>query len=487
MLNVESFQCGTRSSLLPLIIVSALLLISVGVLAQTTISTGSIVGTVADPTGAVVTGAKVSITNKGTGQVMTTTTTSSGTFASGALTPGEYTVRIEGQGFKTAQLSVLVEVNTTASANLKLALGESSQVIEVQASALAVNTEQATVQGVLTAQQIENLPINGRNFLDLAQLEPGVQIQDGQTFDPTKNGFSSISIGGRAGRTARIEVDGVDISDENVGTTTQNIAMDSIQEFQIGQSSLDLSSELTSSGTVNVTTKSGTNKVHGDAFGLFRDKRAGVANFPGGGDNPYQRDSFGGSVGGPIVKDHLFFFATAERTKQDIFAPVVFNAPFVALSGGYTSPFRENEMSGKLDYQFKQGAHLFYKISYDENKAVNSFGGSNYQPFKNHDSTPSHAVGFAFNTGGFTHSFRFAYNHFYNYIADAVSGTSIFDPAPAINLAFGGGSGFASGINLLAPQTTVQVNKEIKYDGSTVWRAHVLRYGIGFNDIQGWS
>ena len=197
---------------------------------------------------------------------MTTTTTSSGTFASGALTPGEYTVRVEGQGFKTAQLSVVVEVNTTATANMKLALGESSQVVEVQASELAVNTEQATVQGVLTAQQIENLPINGRNFLDLAQLEPGVQIQDGGTFDPTKNGFSSVSFGGRFGRTARIEVDGVDISDENVGTTTQNLPIGAIQESSLQQSSLDLSTELTSSGSVNVTTKSGTNGLHGEGF-----------------------------------------------------------------------------------------------------------------------------------------------------------------------------------------------------------------------------
>ncbi len=96
-----------------------------------------------------------------------------------------------------------------------------------------MNTEQATVQGVLTSEQIENLPINGRNFLDLAQLEPGVQIQDGGTFDPTKNGFSSVSFGGRFGRTARIEVDGIDISDETVGTTTQNIPIGAIQEFAL--------------------------------------------------------------------------------------------------------------------------------------------------------------------------------------------------------------------------------------------------------------
>ena len=95
------------------------------------------------------------------------------------------------------------------------------------------------VQGVLNSLQVESLPVNGRNFLDLAQLEPGVQIQDGQNFDLTKAGYSSISFGGRYGRTARIEVDGVDVSDETVGTTTTDIPSSAIQEFQLGQSSLD--------------------------------------------------------------------------------------------------------------------------------------------------------------------------------------------------------------------------------------------------------
>ena len=277
MLNLDFPLPGARPRLtLSLLATLALLLSSMG-FAQTTISTGSIVGTVTDPTGAVVSGAKVEITNKGTSQAQTTTTTSSGSFASGALTPGDYTVRVEASGFKTTQMPVTVQVNTTASANMKLTLGESAQIIDVQASDLAVNTEQATVQGVLTAEQIENLPINGRNFLDLAQLEPGVQIQDGGTFDPTKNGFSSVSFGGRFGRTARIEVDGVDVSDETVGTTTQNVPLGAIQESSLQQSSLDLSTELTSSGSVNITTKSGTNSLHGDGFYYFRDQTLNAA------------------------------------------------------------------------------------------------------------------------------------------------------------------------------------------------------------------
>src|SRR6202521_1138632 len=491
MLNVESFKCGTRFRLLPLIIVSALLLIPVGVFAQTTISTGSIVGTVADPTGAVVSGAKVFITNKGTGQVMTTTTTSSGTFASGALTPGEYTVRVEGQGFKTAQLSVVVEVNTTASANLKLALGESSQVVEVQASELAVNTEQATVQGVLTAQQIENLPINGRNFLDLAQLEPGVQIQDGGTFDPTKNGFSSVSFGGRFGRTARIEVDGVDISDENVGTTTQNLPMGAIQESSLQQSSLDLSTELTSSGSVNVTTKSGTNGLHGESFYYFRDQSLN-ANLPGASHNPFQRNQFGGSLGGPIVKDKLFFFFDAERTKQDLLDPILPGGAFTGLTGSFNSPFRETETIGRVDWQANR-FKVFYRFTYDQNKSVRPFIPNSFQPFANVDHARDHVVGVDFNWGSFTNSVRFGYTKFENGIKDAVTGSSIFDPAPGIELAIGadafcltaGADAFCSGINFLAPQQTMQSDHQIKYDGSKLYKNHIIRFGAGFNSIHG--
>src|SRR5690348_16791726 len=162
-------------------------------------------------------------------------------------------------------MPVTVQVGNPSTANAKLQVGQESQVVEVQASEVQVNTEQPTVQGVLNATQIENLPVNGRNFLDLAQLEPGVQIQDGQNFDPTKAGYSSISFGGRFGRTARINVDGVDISDETVGTTTADIPASAIDEFQLSQSSLDLSNDLTSSGAVNVTTRSGTNAFHGEA------------------------------------------------------------------------------------------------------------------------------------------------------------------------------------------------------------------------------
>src|SRR5579864_4144433 len=216
------------------------LLFSTLVFAQTTVGSGSIQGTVTDPSGAVVSGAKVVVTNQGTGQSQTLTSNAAGAYSSGALDPGSYKVQVSAKGFSSVSEVLTVSVGNTATANVKMQLGQESQVIEVQASNIAVNTEQAEVQGVLNSEQVANLPVNGRNFLDLAQLEPGVQIQDGQNFDPTKAGYSSISFGGRFGRTARINVDGVDISDETVGTTTANIPASAIDEFQIGQSSLDL-------------------------------------------------------------------------------------------------------------------------------------------------------------------------------------------------------------------------------------------------------
>jgi hypothetical protein len=461
-------------------------------LAQTTISTGSIQGTVTDPSGAVVADAKITISSKSTGRVFEVNSTSAGTYTSGALTPGEYMVKVEAPGFKTDELQLTVLVGVTAAGNVKLQVGQASQVVQVQATEIAVNTEQATVQGVLNAQQIDNLPINGRNFLDLAQLEPGVQIQDGGDFDPTKNGFSSISFGGRFGRTARIEVDGLDISDETVGTTTQNVPASGIQEFQIQQSSLDLSTELTSSGSVNVTTKSGTNTYHGEGFYAFRDQTLN-ANLPGASDNYFQRNELGGNFGGAVIKNKLFFFVDVEHNKQDLLNPVLPSGPFAALVGKYDSPFRETEGLGRLDWVINNKYKLFYRFSYDQNRSVLATIPNSFQPFANRNHTPDHAVGLDFNTGGFTHSIRFGYMKFRNAIVDATAGTGIYDPLPSIELAIGTDPNcltasvdyLCSGPSYLAPQQTYQTDWQFKYDGSKAKGSHILRYGGGLNRIFG--
>jgi Carboxypeptidase regulatory-like domain/TonB dependent receptor len=459
-----------------------LILTSIGMFAQTTVSTGSIVGTVTDPTGALVNGAKIVITNTATGQTLDLSSNSAGAFNSGAVSPGTYRVQVSSRGFSTLSTMTTVQVGNTATVNARMQLGQESTTIEVQATEVQVNTEQATVQGVLSSEQIENLPVNGRNFLDLAQLEPGVQIQDGQNFDPTKAGYSSISFGGRFGRTARINVDGVDVSDETVGTTTQDIPASAIDQFQLSQSSLDLSQDLTSSGAVNVSTKSGTNQYHGEAFGLFRDRSVGGASTPGGGKLPFQRSQYGGSFGGALIKDKLFFFLDGERTKQDSFTPVLFPAPFNALSGGIGVPFRDNELMSKLDYTFGN-ARLFYRYNYFKNSLPGTFG-DGYSVYVNKDITRTHVVGIDFNTGTFTHTVRFSYLKFQNQIGDATLGTSLPFCCTGVTL-WGINNPFYAGPNPNAPQSTPQSNHQIKYDGGKTIHNHFLRYGAAYNRIQG--
>ncbi len=450
---------------------------------QTTVETGSIQGTITDPAGAVIAGAKVTITGQATGQTLAATTSSSGTYSSGSLIPGQYRVTVQQSGFQTLEIAVTVQVGQAANASGKLTLGTSSQVVEVAASGVQVNTEQAIVQGVITAQQIDALPINGRNFLDLAQLEPGVQIQDGTNFDPTKVGYSSISFGGRFGRTARISVDGVDVSDETVGTTTQDIPASGIQEFELSQSNLDLSNDLTSSGAVNVITRSGSNEFHGEAFYLIRDSRWGAdLPHPQGLDAPYQRNQFGARLGGYLIKNKLFFFTDYERTKQDEFIPIQYPAPFQSFSGGFPSPFRENLPMGRLDWQATSNLRMFYRFNYFDTLAEATFFSSSLSPYKSKNYTRSHVAGADFNTGSFTHSLRFEQLKFQNNLSDATIGSSL--PLANLGVTLNVNDGPQTGPNLLVPQATPQLDRQVKYDGGKPLGKHFLRFGVNYNWIE---
>jgi hypothetical protein len=465
------------------ILLTSILWLGAPLLAQSTTATGSIQGTLTDPTGAVVPNSSVTISNKETGETFAVPTSSAGTYNSGALVPGEYTVRAEVKGFKAIEAGVVVRVGVVSGLNLSLEVGASNTVVQVEAQSVTVNTEQPSVQGVLTKEQIENLPVNGRNFLDLAQLEPGVQIQDGGDFDPTKVGFSSISVGGRFGRTARIEVDGVDVSDETVGTTTENIPASAIDEFQISQSTLDLSNELTSSGAVNVTTRSGSNAFHGEGFGIFRDSSFGAA-LPGP-PAPYQRNQDGGNFGGPILKDKIFFFLDAEHTNQNLLAPVVPAAPFDAYTGSFNSPYRETDYVARVDFNLWKNVRMFYRFSYFDSKAVATGGTVGFQPFQDKNYTKQHVAGADFSTGnGFTHSIRFEYLKFTNNLGDAVLGTGLPFADLPVSLNFFTQS-FFTGPNFLAPQQTYQTDRQIKYDGSKLLGAHILRYGVSYNRLRG--
>jgi Carboxypeptidase regulatory-like domain len=457
---------------------------------QATTSTGNINGTVTDPSGAAVPGAKVTITHLDTGVTTNVVTNSSGFYNSGSITPGTYSIKVEAKSFETSETQAVAKIGNNTAVDFKLKVGSESTTVSVEATTVAVNTEQSSVQGVLTAGQIESLPINGRNFLDLAQLEPGVQIQDGTNFDPTKIGYQSISIGGRFGRTARIEVDGTDISDETVGTTTGNINASAIQEFQISQSTMDLSNDLSSSGVVNVSTKSGTNVVHGSGYEYYRSSNVDASlpkppDFP---DPNYHRNQYGGTLGGAFIPDKLFYFVEGDSTDQNLFTPVVYAQPFQNFGGGFNAPYSNPNALGRLDYVAPHNVKLFFRYNYSQIKADGTFFSDSLQVYQSKNYSRNFVTGADFTTGNWTHSFRFSYLKFQNEIADAVIGSSL----PLANFPGGGFydnvtvvNGPSTGPNLLAPQSTPQSDKQITYNGSKTLGKHILRYGVDFNHIQG--
>jgi hypothetical protein len=448
---------------------------------------GSIQGTITDPSGAVVPGANVSVTGTDTGSLKVLTTDSAGFYSIGPLNPGPYTVNVSAPGFSKLSVKTVVRTGTVTSGNFKIPLGSSSETVEVNAGALQVNTEQAGVSDVITKEQIDSLPVNGRNFLDLAQIEPGVILQSGESFDPTKAGYSAISTSGVSGRTTRILLDGQDITDETVGTTIFNVSQGAIGDFQLNRSTQDVSGDVTSTGQVLVSTNSGTNSFHGQAFYNFQDYRAIFADTAGGIQTPFQRNQFGGSVGGPILKDKLFFFGNAERIKQESPVSVTMAPTFAAIQAEFPtipSPYRETYSTVRLDYNGPFNGHYFVRANYDVNSSSSNFG-AGYEIYNNRDNTPGLAGGADFATGHFTHSFRGSYEKFHNMLVDGTEGnSSVYNGFPGLNFRLNS-AGLFSGPNVDSPQNTYQSDKQIRYDGSWTKGPHLIRYGYSLNRIQG--
>jgi hypothetical protein len=449
---------------------------------------GSIQGTITDSTGAAVPGASIVVASKDTGISRTLTTDSAGFYSIGPLNPGNYTITITDTGFQTTSVQTVVRTGTATSGNFKLQIGNTSQTVEVTTGDLQVNTDQIGVSGVITQQQIDTLPVNGRNILDYAQLQPGVVLQAGESFDPTKAGYSAISVSGVGGRTTRILLDGQDITDETVGTTIFNVPAGAIQEFQLNRSTQDVSGEVTSTGQVLVSTRSGTNTIHGNTFFNFQDARAGAADV-GGIQAPFQRNQFGGYMGGPIIKDKLFFFGGAERIKQSeedvalggspVFAPILAQYPLIP------APFRDTFSMARLDYTGPRQIHFFVRGAYSVNSDFATFGENPYQVYENRDNVPGIVGGADMVTGKFTHSFRVAYEKFHNLLQDgtAALGNSIYNPStsPTNQITLVGS--LNAGPNYLAPQGTFQTDKQFRYDGTWTKGAHTIKFGYDMNRL----
>jgi hypothetical protein len=471
-------------------VVSVVMLTVLAVVALPTTSfaqrlTGGLSITIEDSTGAAVSGAQVTITNRAQGNTLTLKSGPDGIASAPDLSPADYSIAVKHEGFKTASSIVAVRVGITSSLAIKMEVGSISTSVEVAAEAVTIDTEKSAVQNVITASQIDALPLNGRNFLDLAQLAPGVQVVDGGLFDPTKNQMTGVSIGGRSGRSTRIQVDGVDITDETVGTTVMNLSNEAVQEFGVQQSSLDVSTDLTSSGAVNIITKSGTNTMHGSGFGFFRRDSFSANTAPevdaGTPKPPFSRDNYGGRLGGPIFKNKLFWQAEYEKLQQQ--GALTTNTPFDAFNGSFGVPVGEHTGGGRLDFNLTDKQKLFYRFNHDDNLGVTGFGGLGLSAFANSNSANAHVAGWDYGTGAWVHSIRFSFLKFINGIVDAnsLAGTPGGTLPAQVNIQ--GVGGFVIGPNANAPQDTYQQNRQTKYDATYVKGKHEIKFGIEYNRI----
>jgi hypothetical protein len=336
---------------------------------------GSISGTVMDPSGGVVPGATVTATSQATGAARTTITNESGFFLISTLLPGEYKLTIEMTGFGpfTAE-HVIVEVGQTARVDAKLQVKQIGEVVQVVgAGAAVVDTSQSTVGGVVNVRQIDELPLNGRNFLELARLQPGIEIQEGSAFDPTKSRYTGVSIAGRLGREARITVDGVDAVDEHVGTTTINISQDSIQEFQVSTSGADSSTGLSGTGAINIITRRGSNDIHGTGFVFGRGSRYAARPGLSPDKPPFDREQWGFNAGGPLSKDKLFWFANYEQTRER--SAIGIRTAYFPILTSYPAPFDERSSTARLDWHLPRQNEFFTRWSRNDNSNFGGFGG----------------------------------------------------------------------------------------------------------------
>lgn len=458
---------------------------------------GSLQGTVRDQQGAVVQNATVNVRNLATNASKTAITNENGQYRVLQLQPGFYEVKATASTFKQSVLeSVQVQVGQSASADINLEIGGASEVVTVTASGEAqIERSDSTVSGVVGTRQIENLPLNGRNFLDLAQLQPGTEKVDGASFDPTKANFTGVSIGGQAGRSTQITVDGGSVVDNVVGTTVQNFSQEIVQEFQIGLSNFSLSTGASASGSVNIVSRSGSNEFRGNAFVYARDDS--YAAFPGlsrldaanglplaaqSDRVPFDRQQFGGTLGGPIVKDKLFFFGSYERNNQDgssIYNPL--RAP--SFAGFAANPFDETLFTGKVDWTIDDKTSSFFRYSFNDNKAVGPFPtGTGILPrdsasgiFQSNDQiVTNRAHSFV---AGLTRAFGsntsnnlvVNYNDFKNGIDPVVAGVPEIRIIPEQD--------WRSGTSSVTPQRTFQKRFQLRDDLTWVKGNHTFTFG----------
>jgi hypothetical protein len=335
---------------------------------------GAIAGTVMDESGAVVADVGVSVTNLETGLKREVKSGTEGQFSVPVLPAGRYEVRAQLSGFRQTIREAIVVVGSTTTVDIRLQVGAVTESVTVDAATAQLAFDSHKIDGVIGRKQIEALPLNGRSFLQLAFLEPGVGVGT-QSLAQYNAQFSVSVLGGGSGKTA-ITVDGGNVRNALEGNTAQNFSQEVVEEFQITSANFDLSTGIAASGAVNIVSRSGGNDFHGGAYFFFRDNN--LSAYPALRRNPFAPNPFfarrqsGFLVSGPIQRDKLFFFFNMENNNQDSVVTVQPDSPFFAsLANNYSNPYNGKQLSAKFDYRINTKHNMFLRYSHDGN---NGFG-----------------------------------------------------------------------------------------------------------------
>jgi hypothetical protein len=457
--------------------------------AQATAS-GGMAGVVTDPTGAALVGATVTVTNTATNATRKAVTSSSGEYRFDLLSPGPYQIQVDASGFSPAQVKGLqLLVGTTLTINVPMTTGQVSQTIEVTAGNQLVDTEKTDVSTAVTPKQIEDLPLNGRDFANLAILAPGVKQVD--SYDPTKNRYAVYAVNGSSGRNTNTTVNGIDNKDNTVGGAVMQLPLEAVQEFNISPNRFSAANGKSEGAALNVITKSGTNQFHGSLYGFFRTQAIQTNNyFAEQGDQPkpdYSRQQYGGSFGGPIRRDKDFgFFAyegLRERSSISVNPDSFTELSLAAASGAFNpapqpshtipTPYDDKRYNGRIDHTFSPNERAFVSYIAQDNKSNNDQATAQVDLSEgNYTINDLILTNFTLNSvlsssivNNFTTGFQY-----WNNLIDSTTRTPL--------VTFPDGTSFGTNVNV--PQKSSQHKFQFRDDFSWTHSAHTLRAGVDF-------